>query len=117
VTPEELRQLGEENERQSAAWQAIWREGYLAAAAQFEAIEAAGYARAISEVKRAQDPLREFLREVFDEVDAMERRWQVRGEPRTRKPRKRRAGRGKPRIRTRGFGDPHKDDYPGREAA
>jgi hypothetical protein len=51
VTPDELAQLGEENESRSAVWQAIWLHGYATAAAQFDAIEARGYAKAVAEFK------------------------------------------------------------------
>jgi hypothetical protein len=95
MTPE---QISPENERRSAAWQDIWREGYLAALGQLEAREAAGYARAIADVKAAQHGLYNHLRGLAV-IEA--RRWTVRGEPRTRAT----------------FGQPHKDDYPGRAAA
>jgi hypothetical protein len=57
-----------------------------------------GYATAIADVKAAEHGLVAVFRDVA-ETEA--RRWTVRGEPRTRAT----------------FGQPHKDDYPGREAA
>jgi hypothetical protein len=69
-----------------------------AALAERERAWAEGYAAAVADVKAAQHALYNHLRGLA-EIEA--RRWTVRGEPRTRAT----------------FGQPHKDDYPGREAA
>jgi hypothetical protein len=69
-----------------------------AAMAQRERSWSEGYAAAIADVKAAEHGIVAIFRDVA-ETEA--RRWTLRGEPRTRAT----------------FGQPHQDDYPGREAA
>ena len=69
-----------------------------AAMAQRERSWSEGYAAAIADVKAAEHGLVAIFRDVA-ETEA--RRWTLRGEARTRAT----------------FGQPHKDDYPGREGA
>jgi hypothetical protein len=65
-----------------------------AALAQRERSWSEGYAAAVADIKRAEHALVNHLRQLPKETE----RWAVRGEPRTRAT----------------FGQPHKDDYPGR---
>jgi hypothetical protein len=69
-----------------------------AASAERERAWSEGYLAAVAELKAVQLGLYDQLRGVR-EIEV--RRWTVRGEPRTRAT----------------FGQPHKDDYPGRAAA
>lgn len=62
----------------------------------FEAGHAAGYVQAIAEVKAAEHQLVHLVR---DGAKTETARWRLRGEHRTRAT----------------FGQPHKDDYPGRD--
>jgi hypothetical protein len=72
---------------------AMWGDGYRAGAA---GAFAAGYAAAVADVKAADHALHDHLRALPTEAE----RWAVRGEPRTRAT----------------FGQPHRDDHPGRSA-
>jgi hypothetical protein len=95
MTPDEIRSISDERDRQLALRLDAWREGYDAGAAgQFEA----GYAAAIADVKAAQHGLYNHLRRCRETEDG---RWIVRGQQRTRKT----------------FGNPHPADYPGKRDA
>jgi hypothetical protein len=72
---------------------AAWRDGYRAGAA---AEYSRGYQAAIADVKSAEHDLVAYLSTRPGETV----RWALRGEPRTRAT----------------FGQPHRDDYPGRSA-
>ena len=98
MTREDLLAVSEERERHLELRLAAWRDGYAAAAAQFEEYEARGYARAVADVKAAQHGLYNHLRRCRETEDG---RWIVRGQQRTRKT----------------FGHPHPADYPGKRDA
>jgi hypothetical protein len=89
----ELLDLSDERDLAERAWLAAWRDGYAAGAAD---AWSAGYAAAVTEVKAAEHGLVRLVRGMAETEAA---RWTLRGEVRTRET----------------FGQPHPDDYTGRD--